>query len=292
MYEQIERNVRGSWVLLGLFILLILGLGYVFGLAFEWGYLGLAAAGVLAGTAAWASYYYSDRIVLSISQAREIGHDEHPFLHNTIEGLALAAGLPKPRVFLIEDSAPNAFAAGRDPAHAVIAVTRGLLDKLNRLELEGVLAHEMAHIQHFDIRLSTLVVVLVGTIALLSDWFWRSTRYAGRRRFRGGAAGILIVVAALLAVFAPIIAQLIRFAVSRQREYLADAAGAMLSRYPEGLASALEKLDADPEPLEVANKATAHLYIVNPLKEWGGTLNGLFNTHPPIQERIRRLRSL
>lgn len=292
MYEQIERNIRKSWVLLALFILLILGLGYVFGEAYALGYVGLAAAAVLAGGSAWASYYYSDRIVLSISRARPARHEEYPFLHNTVEGLALAAGLPPPRIYVIEDSAPNAFAAGRDPAHAVIAVTTGLLEKLNRLELEGVLAHEMAHIQHFDIRLSTLVVVLVGTVALLSDWFWRSMRSGGRRRSRSGASGVLAAAALLLAVFAPIIASLIRLAISRQREYLADASGAMLSRYPEGLASALAKLDADPDPLEVANKATAHLYIVNPLKEWGGTLNAMFNTHPPIEERIRRLRSM
>src|SRR3990170_2114131 len=255
MYEQIERNVWTSRLLLGLFVLLIVGLGYVLGRLYDRGYLGLVAAAVIATAGAWASYYYSDRIVLAISQAREVTPEEHPFLHNTGEGLAIAAGLPKPRLYLIQDSAPNAFATGRDPEHAVIVVTSGLLEKLSRLELEGVIAHEMAHIQHFDIRLSTLVVVLVGIVA-------------------------------------PIAAQLIRFAISRQREYLADAGGAMLTRYPEGLATALEKLDADREPLEVANKATAHLYIVNPLKEWGGTLNGLFNTHPPIEERVRRLRGL
>src|SRR3990170_1337171 len=217
MYEQIERNVWPSRLLLGLFVLLIVGLGYVLGRLYDLGYLGLVAAAVIATAGAWASYYYSDRIVLAISQAREVTPEEHPFLHNTVEGLAIAAGLPKPRLYLIQDSAPNAFATGRDPEHAVIVVTSGLLEKLSRLELEGVIAHEMAHIQHFDIRLSTLVV--------------------------------------LLAIFAPIAAQLIRFAISRQREYLADAGGAMLTRYPEGLATALEKLDADREPLEVANKA-------------------------------------
>lgn len=292
MYEQIERNVWTSRLLLALFVLLIVGLGYVFGRLYDLGYLGLVAAVVIAAGGAWASYFYSDRIVLAISQAHELTPEEYPFLHNTVEGLAIAAGLPKPRLYLIQDSAPNAFATGRGPAHAVIAVTTGLLEKLHRLELEGVIAHEMAHIQHFDIRLSTLVVVLVGIVALVSDWFWRFGRVGGRGRSRDSGGALFLALAFLLAIFAPIAAQLIRFAISRQREYLADAGGAMLTRYPEGLASALEKLDADKEPLEVANKATAHLYIVNPLKEWGGTLNGLFNTHPLIEERVRRLRSM
>lgn len=292
MYEQIERNARVTWLLLTLFVLLILALGYAIGQVTEVGYAAVPAAAVIAVVSASASYLYSDRVVLAISGAREVRHDEQPFLHNTVEGLAIAAGLPKPRVCVIQDSAPNAFATGRDPQHAAMAVTTGLLEKLNRLELEGVLAHEMAHIQHMDIRLSTLVVVLVGTVALVSDWFWRSMRLSGRRRSRGGAGAVLAVAALLLAIFAPLAAQLIRFAISRRREYLADAGGAMLTRYPAGLAGALAKLDADRDPLEVANKATAHLYIVNPLKEWGGALNGLFNTHPPIDERIRRLREM
>jgi len=294
MYEQIERNVWVSRLLLGLFILLIAALGYVFGQVYDWGYLGLTAAAVVAAAGALGSYYYSDRVVLAISGAREVTHEEYPFLHNTVEGLALAAGLPKPRVYVIADSAPNAFATGRDPDHAALAVTTGVLEKLNRLELEGVVAHELAHIQHYDIRLSTLVVVLVGIVALVSDWFWRAGRVSGGRRSRGGdrGGGPFLLLAFLLALLAPLVAQLIRFAISRQREYLADAGGAMLTRYPEGLAAALEKLDADREPLEAANKATAHLYIVNPLKEWGGTINGLFNTHPPITERVRRLRGM
>src|SRR3989304_4705692 len=248
MYEQIERNVGPLRLLLGLFVLLIVGLGYVLGRLYDLGYLGLVAAAVIATAGAWASYYYSDRIVLAISQARGGTPEEHPFLHNTVEGLAIAAGLPKPRLYLIQDSAPNAFATGRDPEHAVIVVTSGLLEKLSRLELEGVIAHEMAHIQHFDIRLSTLVVVLVGIVALVSDWFWRF----------GGGGGLFLALAFLLAIFAPIAAQLIRFAISRQREYLADAGGAMLTRYPEGLATALEKLDPAKEALGGANKGTAH----------------------------------
>lgn len=291
MYEQIAANVWRSRILLFLFIALIVALGYVFGRVYDWGYAGMVLAAVLATAAAWSSYYYSDRLVLAISGARPVSHEEYPFLHNTVEGLALAAGLPTPRLFVIADSAPNAFATGRDPAHAAIAVTTGLLEKLDRLELEGVIGHEMAHIQQYDIRLSTLVVVLVGLVALVSDLFWRSGRVGGRRgRDRG--SGPFLLLAFLLALFAPLAAQVIRFAIARQREYLADAGGAMLTRYPEGLAGALEKLDADRDPLEVANKATAHLYIVNPLKEWGGTLNGLFDTHPPIAERVRRLRGM
>jgi heat shock protein HtpX len=293
MYDQIESNVRKSWVLLALFILLVVALGYVIGQLYDFGYLGVVFAAVFAAGSAWASYYYSDRIILTISRAREVTHEEQPYLHNTVEGLALAAGLPKPRLYLIEDTAPNAFATGRDPEHAVIAVTSGLVQKLNRLELEGVIAHEMAHIQHMDMRLSTLVAVLVGTVVLVSDWLLRSMRYAGGTRGgrsrRGGAP--LAGIAVLLAIFAPLAAQLIRFAISRQREYLADAGGSMLTRYPEGLASALEKIAADQEPLEAANRATAHLYIVNPFKGITAGVQGLFNTHPPVEERVRRLRT-
>src|SRR3989304_3832188 len=191
MYEQIERNVWTSRLLLGLFVLLIVALGYVFGQVFEQGHRAVATAAAAAAVGAWSSYYYSDSIVLAISGARETSPEEYPHLHNTVEGLAIAAGLPKPRLFLIQDSAPNAFATGRDPEHAVIVVTSGLLGKLNRLELEGVIAHEMSHIKHYDIRLSTLVVVLVGLVALVSDWFWRFGRVGGGGRPppRGGGGG-------------------------------------------------------------------------------------------------------
>jgi heat shock protein HtpX len=232
--------------------------------------------------------------VLSISRAREAPREQYPLLFNTVEGLAIAAGVPVPRLYLINDTAPNAFATGRDPQHAALVVTTGLLDKLDRLELEGVIAHEMAHIQNYDIRLSTIAAVLVGVIALLSDWFLRSMRWGRRRGSRegGSGSGPLVLVGIALALLAPLAAQLLRLAVSRSREYLADASGVMLTRYPEGLAAALEKISADPEPLEAANKATAHLYIINPLREWGGWANGLFNTHPPIEERLRRLRAM
>ena len=294
MYEAIEGNVRRTWLLFVGFVLVVAALGYVFGELTELGYAGAGIAAALASLAAWSSYYYSDRIVLSISRAREAPREQYPLLFNTVEGLAIAAGVPVPGLYLIDDTAPNAFATGRDPQHAALVVTTGLLDKLDRLELEGVIAHEMAHIQNYDIRLSTIAAVLVGVIALLSDWFLRSMRWGRRRGSRegGSGSGPLVLVGIALALLAPLAAQLLRLAVSRSREYLADASGVMLTRYPEGLAAALEKISADPEPLEAANKATAHLYIINPLREWGGWANGLFNTHPPIEERLRRLRAM
>ncbi|MDI6772899.1 MAG: M48 family metallopeptidase [bacterium] len=294
MYEAIESNVRRTWLLFAGFVLIVAALGYVFGELTGFGYAGVAVAAVLAIAGAWGSYYYSDRIVLSISGAREAPRERYQYLYNSVEGLAIAAGIPVPRLYLIEDSAPNAFATGRDPQHAAVVVTTGLLDKLDRLELEGVLAHEMAHVQNYDIRLATITAVLVGLVALMSDWLLRSMRWGRRRGSRsgGGAQGALVLAGILLAVLAPLFAQLMRLSLSRRREYLADASGAMLTRYPEGLAGALEKISADPEPLEAANKATAHLYIINPLREWGGWANGLFNTHPPVEDRVQRLRAM
>jgi heat shock protein HtpX len=208
-----------------------------------------------------------------------------------LEGLSIAAGIPMPRPYIIDDTAPNAFATGRDPQHAAIAVTRGLLDKLNRLELEGVIAHEMSHIQNYDIRFMTLVSVLVGTVMLLSDGMLRNMRY--RRRHGSGRQGNpLALVGLVFIILSPIVAKLMQLALSRQREFLADATAAQLTRYPEGLAAALEKLGADTEPLESANKATSHMYIINPLTEHKGWANSLFSTHPPIVERVERLREM
>lgn len=296
MYEAIERNVRGTWLLFLLFAVVVVALGYALGETFDFGYGGVALAAGLALVGAWGSYYYSDRIVLAISRAGEAPRDQYAYLYNAVEGLAIAAGIPTPRIYLIDDSAPNAFATGRDPEHAAIAVTTGLLAKLNRLELEGVVAHEMAHIRNYDIRLATVATIMVGLVVMMSDIFRRSLFWGrpgrGRTRRDGGGAGIIALVGLILAVLAPLFAQLLRLAISRNREYLADASGAMLTRYPEGLASALEKIGADREPLEVANKATAHLYIINPLREWGGWLNERFNTHPPVEERVRRLRAM
>jgi heat shock protein HtpX len=251
--------------------------------------MGMAAVG----------YYASDKIVLGISRARPVTKEEFPYLYNVVEGLAIAAGVPAPKCYVIEDTAPNAFAAGRKPETASICVTTGLLAKLDRVELEGVVAHEMSHIKNYDVRLQTVVVVMAGVVALLSDWMLRSFMWGGggRRRTRskggsGGAEGVLVLVGLALAVLSPFIATVIQLAVSRKREFLADASGAMLTRYPAGLASALRKISDDKEPLEAANKATAHLYIVNPLKNLRGGVNRLFSTHPPVEERIAALEKM
>jgi heat shock protein HtpX len=296
MWEQISSNRVKSTLLVVFFVAFVIFIGWVFGKTTVWGPAAPILAAVVAGVMAFAGYYNSDKIVLSISRARPATKQEFPYLHNTVEGLAIAAGLPVPKLYVIDDTAPNAFATGRNPEHSAIAVTTGLLQKLNRAELEGVIAHEMAHIADYDTLLMTLTVVMVGTVALVSDWTMRSFFWGGGRRRRdtgGGQAGaILLLVALALAILSPIIAQLIRLAISRRREFLADANSARLTRYPEGLASALEKLTLDREPLEAANKATAHLYIVNPLKDVGGTINGLFSTHPPIEKRIAALRAM
>ncbi len=295
MWEQITSNQVKSGFLIGFFVLFVVLLGWLFGRTTAWGPAAPILAAVIAGVTAFASYYNSDKMVLAISRARPAHHSEFPYLHNTVEGLSIAAGIPMPALYVIDDSAPNAFATGRNPEHAAIAVTTGLLSKLNRSELEGVIAHEMSHIADYDTLIMTLTVVLVGTVAMVSDWMLRSFLWGGRRR--GGAGGgrggaILALVAVVLAVVSPIIAQLTRLAISRKREYLADANGARLTRFPEGLANALAKISADKEPLEVANKATAHLYIENPLLDVKGFMNGLFSTHPPIEKRIAILRSM
>jgi heat shock protein HtpX len=295
MYEQIASNKRKSFLLVFLFIAAIVFLGWVFDQVSGGGVVALPLAVVIALVSALGSYYASDKIVLSISKARPVTKEEFPYLFNVVEGLTIAAGVPAPKCYVIEDTAPNAFATGRNPEHAVICVTTGLLDKMNRAELEGVVAHEMSHIKNYDIRLMTLTVVLVGVIALLSDWILRSFVWGGRVRKSGrdkGAGQILIVVGLVFALLAPLIATLIRMAISRKREFLADASSAMLTRYPAGLASALRKIADDTEPLEAANKATAHLYIVNPLKDLKGSFNKLFSTHPPIEERIAALEKM
>jgi heat shock protein HtpX len=253
---------------------------------------------VFAGLAVYAtfSYFASASVALTVSGAKPVGVSEEPELYRIVENLCIGSGLPMPKVYVIEDSAPNAFATGRDPKHASVAATRGLLDKLDKAELEAVMAHEMSHVGNYDIRVMTITVVLVGLIALLADLFFRFTWAGSGRRSsnkdKGGGAAILIVVAIVFAVVAPLIAKIIQLAISRQREYLADASGALLCRNPDALARALAKISADPEPLEAANKATAHLYISNPLKEHTSFLNNLFSTHPPIQERIRLLTAM
>lgn len=299
MYEQISSNKRKSIFLIFFFLVLIFVLSWFFAQLFEFGRYAYILAIVIAVAMTFGSYFASDKLVLAVSKAKPVSQQDYPYLYNVVEGLALAAGLPKPRCYIIDDTAPNAFASGRNPKNAIVVVTKGLLEKLNRVELEGVIAHEMSHIKNYDILVQTLAVVMVGVVALLSDWILRSFLWGsrGRRRSssrnRGGDIGsIIAIVGVALAIFSPFIAQLLRFSVSRKREFLADASGALLTRYPPGLASALKKLDADREPLEVANKATAHLYIVNPLKDLKGKTNKMFSTHPPIEERISSLENM
>jgi heat shock protein HtpX len=298
MYEQISRNKWKSVALIVFFIVFIFVLTWFFEYVTGWGKGGLVLAVAVSMGMALVGYYSSDKIVLAISRARPATKEEYPYLYNVVEGLAIAAGIPTPKCYVIDDTAPNAFAAGRKPETAVICVTTGILEKLNRVELEGVIAHEMSHIKNYDVRLQTLVVVMAGIVALLSDWMLRTFMWGGgRRRGRGrggdgAAGGILVLVGLALAVLSPLIATIIQLAVSRKREFLADASGAMLTRYPAGLASALRKISADTEPLEAANKATAHLYIVNPLKNVKGSVNKLFSTHPPIEERIAALEKM
>ncbi len=296
IHNQIDSNRHKTTIIMFLFIVFITGMAYIFG---EVNGSGLSFAGmalIISGFMSFFSYYYSDKIVLAMSQAHEIAKkDDHFALYTTVENLCIGAGLPMPKIYTINDTAMNAFATGRDPQHAVICVTTGLLSQLTKPELEGVIAHELSHVKNYDIRLQSIVVILVGVVALMSDWFLRFSFFGRRKKSdsdNGQLGLILAVIAIVLAILSPLVAQLIKLAVSRNREYLADASGALLTRYPEGLASALEKISADREPLEVANKATAHMYIVNPLKNMAGPINNLFSTHPPAVERIKRLRGM
>lgn len=297
VYTEIARNKRRTAFLIMIFLIMVIGLAWIFSYVYDVYWI-LPVAVFLASFQAVASYWWSDKITLAISKARQVQKKDAPELYRAVENLAIAGGLPMPKVYVIEDSAPNAFATGRDPKHAVIAVTTGLLEKLNKNELEGVLAHEFSHIGNYDIRLMTVVVVLVGIVTLIADWFLRFSFINGDNDDDKGQLGAILAIAGIiLAILSPIFATLIQLALSRKREYLADADGALLTRYPEGLASALEKIAADKEPLEVANKATAHLYISNPLKEHQGRdsrgwFAGLFSTHPPIEERVKRLRGM
>lgn len=274
------------------FVLFVLVVGWVFGEATEWGPAGLMCALLFALFSAFGSYWYSDRIVLGLAKARPVSKETEPYIVNTVEGLAIAAGLPTPACYIIEDPAPNAFATGRDPQHAAIALTRGIVDKMDRLELEGVIAHELAHIQNYDTRLQTLTAVLAGSLALMSEWMLRSIIWRGGRSRDSGGNGIMLLIGIALAILAPLAAVAIQMAISRKREYLADASAGVLTRYPAGLAGALRKIAADPAPLRVANRATEPLYIYNPLKDRKSGMDGLFNTHPPIEERIARLEAM
>ncbi len=293
MYKQIDGNKAKTALLITFFLAFIIALGWIFARIYDNPII-LVIAVVVSLVQAFISYFYADKIALAVSGAVPLKRSQAKELYQIVENLAITAGIPTPPIYLIEDSAPNAFATGRNPQHAAIAVTSGLLEKLNKTELEGVIAHELSHVTNYDILVSTVVVVLVGVVALASDFFLRSMWWGGRSRNRDNndSSGFLMLVGIILALLAPLAATLIQLAISRKREFLADASGALLTRYPEGLAEALEKIAKDKEPLEVANKATAHLYIENPLKDYSGTVNNLFSTHPPIEERIKRLREM
>ncbi len=308
-YDQISKNKMKSALLVSAFIVVILiigfSVGYVWG--FDYAITGLVIAAIIATVTSLVSYYNSDKIALASAGAREVTKQEFPYYVNTVEGLAIAAGLPTPRTYIIETPAMNAFATGRDPEHAAIAVTTGLLENCNRLELEGVIAHEMSHIGNYDIRYMCMVVVLVGLLVIFADIVVRMIFWGGmfgdRDRGRGGGgegggafAAILLVVGLVFLILSPIIGQLLQLSISRKREFLADATGAKLTRYPEGLASALEKLSTQAKPFPRTSKATAHLFIVQPFKKEARSRHfsrsSIWDTHPPIEERIRRLRAM
>jgi heat shock protein HtpX len=301
-YREIDRNRRRSWLLVAVVIVVLGLLGGAIGYASGFGWGGVVMALVLGGVMSVGAYFAGDSLVMATSGAREIPRGEPPEryrqLVNVVEEMRLAGGLPPPRLWVIDDSAPNAFATGRDPQHASVAVTTGLLDKLDREELQGVIGHEMSHIGNLDIRFTLLVGVLVGSIALLADWFVRFTFWGGGRRGNndrnggGGAAAVIFILALVLAVVAPLIGRLVQAAVSRSRESLADATAVDMTRNPIGLARALRTISDDPDVLEVANRATQHLYIVNPIKSFEERAKSLWDTHPPIGERIRALEAI
>ncbi len=303
-HDQISHNKRNSILLIGVFMLLFIGIGMLIGMVWgdgdmAFGIIVAVIAGIIAFVLTLFSFYGGSGALLALSKAREITHNDDPKLFNVVEELTIAGGLPMPRIFVIDDTAMNAFATGRDPAHAAVAITKGLRTKLNRDELQGVMAHELSHVRHYDIRYAMLMAVMVGVLVILCDVFLRSMWFGGGRRSSrdrekggGGAQIILLVVALVLAIIAPILAKIIQMSLSRQREYLADAGAVELTRNPRGLASALAKLSGDTEVLEVANRATAPLYIVHPIKKFEARAKSVFSTHPPTKDRIKRLMAL
>lgn len=293
IYSSISSNKWKTWAIMVLFVVFVTTLVYVFSKALGLSDLSLVGfALIVSGLMSIGSYYYSDKLVLATSGAKEIKKSDYPEFYRIVENLCIAAGLPMPKVYVTNDPSPNAFATGRDPKHAVVCATTGLLRMMNESELEGVIGHELSHVKNYDVRLMGVVAILVGFIAILSDVFLRIS-FFGDRDDRN-SSGIFVVVALVLAILSPIAATLIQLAVSRKREYLADASGALLTRYPEGLASALEKLKNDQTPPRYASNATAHLYIENPFdnKKVKNFFTGLFNTHPPLEDRIRILRAM
>lgn len=290
-YEQVDANKRRSTMVIVGFVLFVTTATYLitYALGYDLSYVGLAL--IFSGMFSFLSYYYSDQIILTLSSAIPATKKDHFDLYTVTENLAHASGLPMPKLYVIEDTAMNAFATGRDPEHAVVCATTGLISRLNRTELEGVIAHELSHIKNYDTRLMSIVTILVGLITLLADVLLRGGMRRGRNNDRDGNQfqSILLLAGFIMALLSPLVAQLIQMAISRRQEFLADASAGAMTKYPEGLASALKKLGSDKEPLESANKATAHLYIVNPLNNHHdalGWFSGLFNTHPPIAERV------
>lgn len=291
MYKEITSNKRNSILLIVFFIGLVIAAGWFFSYYYNNQFILYFAIG-LALAQSFASYWWSDSISLIMTGAKPASKKEFAGLHRLVENLSIASGLPAPKIYVIDDASPNAFATGRDPQHAAVAVTTGLLQILNKRELEGVIAHEMSHIGNYDTLIMTITVVLVSVIAILSDFYFRMHWFGlGRNRDNRENGGIIALIGIIFMILVPIIATFINLAVSRKREYLADASGALLTRFPEGLAEALEKISADPHQLKRASTATAHLYIANPFKKDGGISNW-FSTHPPIKERIRRLREM
>ncbi len=303
-HTMIARNRRNSFLQIGGFMLFFVGLGLLIGMVWGGGNAAFsiivaAVAGAVAFVLTLASYFGGSSALLGMSGAKEIKHADDPQLFNVVEEMCIAGGMPLPKIYLINDTAMNAFATGRNPKHAAVAITLGLRQKLNRDELQGVMAHELSHVRNYDILYATLMAVMVGCVVMLCDVFLRSMWYGGASRRRrssregeGAAQIVLIIVAVVLAIVAPILAKIIQMSLSRQREYLADAGSVELTRNPDGLMSALRKLGGDQEVLEVANRATASLYIVHPIKKFEERASSVFDTHPPLTDRIRRLKSL
>ena len=290
-YDFISSNKRKSAVLMVIFFAFVLGIGYLLDYRYEFGGGAIAFAAIYASVSGLVGYFSGDKIALRVSGAKPVTETDNPYLYRMVDNLCITTGTPTPKVHVIDDPAINAFATGRDPEHASIAVTTGALKKLENEELEGVLAHELSHVRNYDIRLMTLVIILVGMISILSDFFFRSMIFGGNRRVRDrDNGGLLMIIGLVLMILAPLISQLIRLAVSRRREFLADSSAVLITRFPEGLARALDKIRQDNQPMQRKSTATAHLFIANPLN--GNAVTKLFSTHPPIEDRIAALRTM
>jgi heat shock protein HtpX len=290
MYNQIESNKRKTYVLVTFFLVFIMALGWLVGVGLDYGYGVFFGATIFSIVTSLFGYYKGDTVALRANKAKEISQADNPYLYRMVENLCISQGMPMPKVYIINSPALNAFATGRDPEHASVAFTTGIIQALENEELEGVVAHELAHIQNYDIRVMTIVVVLVGIISLLVDMVLRMSFFGQGNNDNKGGNQIMIVIGIVALVVAPIVATIIQLAISRRREYLADASGALMTRYPEGLARALEKISASSVPMTTANTATAHMFISNPFKK--GAMMKMFSTHPPAQDRINKLRGM